>query len=437
MKPLLLALALLPLPALAAPVGTYTTSQWYETIYDTKGRAVYLQVHYPAVSSAYGANADPSQGSFPLLAFMHGFAGQAWMYNGACDAFASMGFVVVNLDTETDPVFGPDTDALASDARTALNWANDSSHNPQHWLADMVSDADWTAMGHSMGGIALARLVSIEPRIHTIVGFNPYESTGDEYAAYGDFKGSALMFGGTDDTTATPAMVHDWFDALTAPNRSLFLLTEGGGHGAIEDLNWGGDGALEEDVQLQSDIAFTEAFLQSEVFGNEGRWRDLVCDPVVPIRTTESDGFNPLVAPVVNSPSEVAFTLAGRRGATAGVYAGTGPGTTDVGVDLGLKDAVEIARVPMPDGVACPVVTLPADLAGIAWVQVVFERDEGAILGHVLDLYGAEDTPVEDEEGPIAKEDEAASCGCASAPSPSAVALLALLALVCRRKSGI
>jgi len=387
----------LPAPAAAAGIGTFTTSEWYETIYTSDGSPVWFQIHYPAVSDAYGADADPSAGPFPVIAFMHGYGGQAWMYDVACDAFASMGFVVVNLDTETGPFI--DTDALAIDAHTALRWADDSSADADHWLAGMVSDDDWTAMGHSMGGIALARLVETEPRVKTIIGFNPYEPEADEPDAYAPFDGSALMLGGTDDTTATPAMVQAWFDALSAPKRALHLSMVGGGHGAIEDLDWGGDGAMDEDLQQESQIAFAEAFLESEVFGDDDGWRALVCDPMVALETAQSNGTDPVTVARATADTEVELSLAGRLGATAVVYVGAGPGVTQVaeGMEIGLEAAVEVARVPLVDGLACTNVTLPDDLAGAAWVQVAFEDADGvAGLGPALDAFAPEGADVED-----------------------------------------
>jgi hypothetical protein len=67
------------LRANAGDVGTYTSSTWYQTIADADGKTIWFQIHYPSVGADYGADANPSGGPFPLIGFMHGYLGQAWM----------------------------------------------------------------------------------------------------------------------------------------------------------------------------------------------------------------------------------------------------------------------------------------------------------------------------------------------------------------------
>ena len=421
-------------PAVAAELGHYTTSEWYETIYDTDGNTVWFQIHYPAISADYGADADPSAGPFPVIAFMHGYLGQAWMYNAACDAFASMGFVVVNIDTETSPAIN--TDNLGRDARTALRWVDQSTTDPQHWLYGMADDGDWTAMGHSMGGIALAHLASIEPRVTTLVGFNPYESTGNEAAFYQNFGGSALMLGGTADQTATPAMVEAWFDALGRPERGLYLSVEGLGHGAIEDLYWG-EGTISEDLQLEAQVAFTAAFLESEVFGEEAGWKDMICTSLVGLDEARSNSQVPVTVALATDSTQVDLSLAATEGATAFVYAGTSPGSSTVegGVQVDLANAVPLGQLPLPKGLACASLPLPPELAGSAWVQVSFDQDGGAVNGRVINLFGVEPEDsgslgpnTDDSADDVSAKDgeKVAACGgCSSiSSSPFALALL-------------
>ncbi len=436
---MILALLLLSPPAAADERGSYTTSEWYETIYNTDGNPVWFQIHYPAVAADYGADADPSAGPFPVIAFMHGYLGQAWMYNAACDAFASMGFIVVNIDTETTPAIN--TDHLGEDARTALRWVEQSSTDPEHWLYGMADSGSWTAMGHSMGGIALAHLASIEPRVTTLVGFNPYESEGDEYDFYQDFSGSALMLGGTADETATPAMVEGWFDALGQPSRALYLSVEGLGHGAIEDLYWD-EGSISEDLQLNAQIGFTGAFLRSEVFGEEEGWREMLCAAPVTLDEARSNSREPITVAVATTSTQVELTLAGMETATAFVYAGSGAGSTDVGTGqpVDLADAVPIGQLPLSTGVACASLPLPPELAGYARVQVQFEGAGATTNGRVIDLFGVDaPEPETDDSDPPADSatdggEEAALCGCHATSTASSLGFTLLLPLALRRR---
>jgi dienelactone hydrolase len=221
-----LALALL-LPALACAQDLPVAS-WDESFNDDEAGQVWIRVHYPAVSADWGADADPTGGPYPLVALIHGAFGQAWMYDDVGDRLAAEGFLVVSMDTEVGPWI--DTDRLAADAHAALLWAEDRAADPDHWLHGMTGDGDWSAVGHSMGGIASATLVGREPRVRRVVGAMPYEPGGDEHANYAGWDGAALMIGGSEDDTSVPQMLTDWFSALTDAERALYLSIEGAGH---------------------------------------------------------------------------------------------------------------------------------------------------------------------------------------------------------------
>jgi dienelactone hydrolase len=413
--------------AQAAEVGTYTTSEWYETLYDTDGNAVWLQVHYPAVSDAYGADADPSAGPYPVIAFMHGYLGEAWMYDTACDTFASMGFVVVNLDTETGAWL--DTHALARDARTALGWVDAESTDPSSWLAGMASDGDWTAMGHSMGGIAMAELVDLEPRVQTVVGFSPYRDADYMWDAYADFGGAALLITGDEDDTATPAVVRGWFDDLDAPSRGLYAVVHGAGHQGITDLDFDEGEALDNDQQLAAEIDLATAFLDAEAFGDEQRYDAVVCDPSFPLADLASRGAAPATSAGRLSDVAARIGLVARAGDTAVIYAGTGVSSAPEGPS-DLAGAVELARVDLPDGVACVEVRLDGEYAGLGWVQAVFEGAEGESVGRAIDVFSV--AVVGDDP---AAEPVPASGGCATAPAAPWLYVAGLLGLVRRRRA--
>jgi alpha-beta hydrolase superfamily lysophospholipase len=150
----IVALLAISTSALASPPGTFTVSSWDTVIDGGEAGSVWFKLHYPAVSADYGADADPSGGPFPVVAFMHGYLGSAWMYSDAADTLASMGAVVVNLDIETGLTI--DTTRMARGTRAMLWWVDDNSRDPEHWLAGMSDGGDWAVGGHSMGGVALA-----------------------------------------------------------------------------------------------------------------------------------------------------------------------------------------------------------------------------------------------------------------------------------------
>ena len=219
--------------SLAVEPGPYEVASEDIVFTDANAGRVWATVHYPASGGA----PDLSGGPYPLAAFLHGYLGSAWMYQGACDHLASLGFVVVNMDTQTGLYL--DYDDYARQTRAALRWVDAASDKPDNALAGLVSDAPWTAMGHSMGGGTLARLTELEPRIRTLVGFMPYSSDDPrDYSTFAAFDGSALYLTGTEDDTATPALVADWFARMDATSQGLYMVLPGLGHQAICDLDF-------------------------------------------------------------------------------------------------------------------------------------------------------------------------------------------------------
>ena len=165
--------------ALAAPPGTHAVATRDIRFEHPTAGTVRAKVHYPAMEAGRAKDPDPSGGPYPLAAFMHGYFGSAWMYTQTCDHLASMGLVVVNIDTLNGPVL--EYNAFARDTRAAMVWVDDRHDQDDHWLQGMVSqDDDWIAMGHSMGGATMSVLIGLEPRVRTLVGFMPYSSFDDD-----------------------------------------------------------------------------------------------------------------------------------------------------------------------------------------------------------------------------------------------------------------
>ncbi len=455
---LLFALVALPGSIHAAALDTYTTSMRYERIADGEGNPIWLQVHYPALSDEDGAEPDPAGGPYPLAAMIHGYMGQAWMYDTACDAFASMGLVVVNMDTETHPWMDPY--ALAAYTQAAMTWAEAGSAQHGHWLEGMVSGDPWLAMGHSMGGISVASLVELEPRVETVIGFSPYRDEDYQWDAYRSFTGAALMLTGNQDTTSPPDLVQQaWFEDLDAPTRGLYGVMHGTGHQAITDIEFHPE-ELSDAEQLEVSIELAGAFIEAQVFRAEDRYHTLLCTPPTPWDAQASRGSLPASSAEDESETELRVGVAGQAGWTAVVYAGLGPGRTDTEYGrIELREAVELTRVELPEGVACIGATLAEGYAGLAWVQVAFVEGDEVSTGRTIDVFGtgaepldtgdtglipdsgtpAEDTGAEDshsDDSAADGEDDgvrpSAGCGC-GARAPAAWFLVLTPAFAVRR----
>jgi len=416
-------------------------SMWDEWFTDTDAGLVRARIHYPATSSDYGA--DPAGGDYPVIVFMHGYLGAAWMYTEACSELAGQGYVVINLDTEVGPWI--DTDRLALDAQAALHWLESASGDADHWLSGMAADGDWIGMGHSFGGIALARLVSLEPRVQTVVGFMPYTPHSDEHDDYADFEGRALFLGGTEDETSTPEMVEGWFDALTLPSQGLHYTIDGAGHQAVSDFEWQTE-SMPDLEQRQVVLSLASDFLAA-------RYERLICALPAEMTMQQSQSTEPITWTLPSSEQVVQLGLAGELGAQAVIYAGRGPGETltDDGTIL-LRDAAPIASIALNDGLACADVVLAESLSGIGWLQVAFVGAGGTTLGEAIDVFGAGDPgpAAEDDSGllsgsredrtpggsaPVASESAAISArGCTTAAAPTGLYLLVVGLLGLRRR---
>ncbi len=456
-------------PVHAAPLGTYTVSSWDFAIDGGEARTVFFKIHYPAVGAHYGADADPSGGPFPVVGFMHGYLGSAWMYTDTADALASMGAVVVNLDIETGVSI--DTSRMALGMQALLWWVHDSGVDPDHWLYGMSDGGPWSVGAHSMGGVALAELVGLEPRVQTVIGYMPYEPSGDQWLPYESFSGTALMLAGSEDETSTPDMVALWHERLSVADRSVYIELDGAGHQAVSNFEWGGETMSDADQQAHV-INLSADLLASTWAADDRLYQSLLCALPAPAVGHRSNSQRPVTIAEPTDDTMVAMSIAGRPDTEAVVFAGRGPDATETELGrIGLRDAVELGRLPLTEGIACVDVELPATLAGLGWVQVAHVADDGrVVLGEILDVFGvgdpgpvdepasdddAEDTPGDTGRGdadssgldgaspsseaapasaatPSSRDDKVASCS--TAGGGASALLVGLMALANRRR---
>lgn len=416
-------------------------SMWDEWFSDDEAGLVKARIHYPATSADYGA--DPAGADYPVIVFMHGYLGAAWMYTEACGELAEQGYVVINLDTEVGPWI--DTDRLALDAQAALHWLEAVSDDPDHWLSGMAADGDWIGMGHSFGGIALARLIALEPRVQTVVSFMPYTPHTNEHNDYASFEGRALFLGGTEDETSTPEMVDAWFDALSLPRHGLHFTIAGAGHQAISNFEWQTE-SMPDLEQRQVVLSLTSDFLAD-------RFEGLLCALPAEMSSHQSQSAEPITWAQPVSDRVVQLGIAGELGAQAVVYAGRGPGTsqTDDGT-IRLRDAAPLTSLDLIDGVACADVMFDESLSGLGWIQVAFVGPSGTTLGEAIDVFSVGDPGQADDDagGTLAEPGDEldpggaelgaaesgglSARGCTTAAAPGGLYLLALGLLGLRRR---
>ena len=451
---LLSAVLTLVLPAAAVDeVGTYAASTRYVTLLQDDWY-LWFQVHYPAASEDDDAEPDLSGGPYPVLLFFHGYLGQAWMYETACDSLASMGFVVVNMDNETHPAMDPYL--LAEYGVDAMAWVADESATSGAWLHGMADDREWAVMGHSMGGIAMAATVDLEPRVSLVTGFAPYRDADYRWDAYADYDGVALLVGGDRDDTSTAAVIRTWYDDMDAPARAVWATVSGAGHQAITDIEFE-EYELSDAEQLASNLDLAEAFVLAERTLDEDRYDALVCAPSYALTEAVANAAQPAMSVVAEADDDLRVGLVGKAGQDVRIYAGPGPGrgSTPDGV-VGLAGPVEVARVSLAGGAACTDVALPPELAGIAWIQAVFVDESRGTFGRIVDVFGTggapgdtgadtgdgdsgdtQDTDLGDTDavgGDPVPSDGSGCGGCATGGAPSAGVAAALAAAAIRRR---
>ena len=427
-------------PALAAPPGSYEVAREPVEFVAFGQGTINATIHFPAVAKNGQPVPDLSGAPYRGAAFLHGYLGSAWMYNEACDHLASMGMVVVNMDTETSIFLNVDT--FAGGTIAAMDWVEDQQ-STNHWLAGMVAPGPWTGMGHSMGGATLGRILQIDDRFDTLVGFMPYQGDQDaDYEAMASFEGSALYLTGTNDQTATPDMVEDWFDAMANTQRGLLLNVQDAGHQAVSGFEWGDD-PMPDDQQRDVVLELASSFLAAEVFGQPLAYGPPWFAPSVDYARQASRSQEPaVILEPTPDAAELALGVLTLPDAEVTVFAGPWPGKTEITEfgTVGLEAAFEVGRLTGDDGVVGG--QLPADeTLRASWLQVAVTLPSGVWLSPPLDPFDVglkpEPKPPEDEPPvtdtaepapepknepedapPVVSEDPASCEGCQQGPMP-------------------
>ena len=345
-------LALLAFPNLMSGqdiggTGEFTVSwrdiNFNDTHYN-RGR-VYGRIYYPAITSGSNAIANPGQGPYPLIGFMHGWIEPASDYDSLCKHLASWGFVVMSNDTETG-LFGS-MQPQAEDTRALMQWVEDKSATAGTWLEGMTANQPWGAIGHSMGASALSYLVRDESRVTSLVMFEPYKgsllgNTASGFNSFIDYPGDVVVIAGDEDLTNNwNSAGMPWFQQADSAERRLWNLIEGGDHFGCTDSDihalWGG-GSLSGDSQHLVHRQLATGFFLAELKGLENHYHAYFQTPYSSKKAKSID--TPLWVVIdPSSPNELtfgSFTINGRQLRIAGSL-GTGSTQTvwgEFGLDL-------------------------------------------------------------------------------------------------------
>jgi dienelactone hydrolase len=375
---------------------------------DDEFDGVPARVFYPAEEDGEGATPDLGAGPYPLAGFLHGWLGSAWMYDEVCIELASWGYVVASLDTQTGLFL--EMDSYADEAAAMMRGVDARSREGDPLLGGLVSDADWVAVGHSMGGGTLPHLLALEPRIRTAVQYMPYEGYPEYYDELSGWDGSLLILSGTHDTTAPPVLQDEWFASAGSAARLLLVRLTDVGHKAVTDLTFGED-PIPDDLQREVVITLGTTFVRAEHGGDEDLWAELTGAAQGGIDATAASDGNAPVLWATPVDGEVEVGVASRLGTE--VALAFGPSADPTGWDGG-----DAASLSLPDGIGSGRVPLPA-VDGDLWVAA---RAEGGWT-RAVQVVDAPDAPppVDEDEDPAdgsPAPDGRDSCGCASLSGP-------------------
>jgi dienelactone hydrolase len=391
---------LIALSAANAATGPYAVG-WQDLAFDDTFHDqgdIQGRVYYPALTEGEAADPDSSDGPYPLVAQLHGWLGQAWMYDEFSIEVASWGFVVVATDTETGANLN--MREFAWDTRALIDHVEDESGRKGTWFSGLVDGGALSAMGHSMGGATLGLLIDIEPRIEHIVAVMPYEGESSYYNNVADFTGNALYITGSEDETALPSMVEKWFDSVQVARHGLFFEIQGAGHQAVTDFQWGQE-SMDDQVQLEAVQHLATRFLRAEVHGEEALYYDLIGpgSEHIPAIVRSASG-TPAIWAQQADDGTVTLGMAGPATATADIHLAAQATVQDAGLDvLALdSDGPILADAPLVDGILRTTIEVPDEFDAGLYLQGIARHDDTQNMTRVIELVPGEPAVPADEE---------------------------------------
>jgi pimeloyl-ACP methyl ester carboxylesterase len=278
------------------------------------GRAIPCEVYYPAVSS--GSGTEAAEGSFPVLAFGHGFAMGVGAYANITAAFVPAGYIVVLPTTEGSLLPAPSHSNFGLDLAFVVGAMQaEGLDNASPFFGHVALTS--AVMGHSMGGGASFLAAASNADITTLVTYAPAETNPSAIAAAAQVDIPALIFAGNQDCVTPPSTNQiPMYEALPG-NCKAYVEITGGGHCNFANSNFncsfgeltcGGGGSLGRagqqaladqytllwlDRYLKDDAAAGDAFeaLVQAGSGITAQWELSDCPPLA------STSLNPVSAP--------------------------------------------------------------------------------------------------------------------------------------------
>ena len=196
-------------------------------------RSVQTDVYYPAEMA--GDNTNAAAGSFPVLAFGHGFLMPASVYTFLWDGLVPAGYVMCLPRTEG--TLSPSHDAFAGDLAFLVDkLRSEGATNGSPFFGRIGPAA--AVMGHSMGGGASLLAAAAGNNITAVANLAAAETNPSAVQAASGLTIPALLFAGSSDCVTPPAQHQiPMYDALGSVCKTLVTIT-GASHCQFAESNF-------------------------------------------------------------------------------------------------------------------------------------------------------------------------------------------------------
>jgi dienelactone hydrolase len=182
-------------------------------------------VYYP--STAAGDAVPVAEGTFPFIAFGHGFVMDYTAYQNITDALVTSGYVMIYVETEGG--FAPAHADFGLDlAFVADHFFEENATAGSLFQSHLIDRC--AIMGHSMGGGATWLAASTSTSVDCIAGLAPAETNPSAIAAASSLSVPAIVLSGSSDAVTAPADNHTPIFESTASACKYFVNIIDGSH---------------------------------------------------------------------------------------------------------------------------------------------------------------------------------------------------------------
>ncbi len=195
-------------------------------------RQITTEIYYPAITA--GNNTPIASGTFPLIAFGHGFVMTWSAYQNFWDLLVPEGYILAFPTTESG--FTPDHADFGNDLKFLITKIQNSGAG----AAVPVTSVGTTSavMGHSMGGGSAFLSAANNTTISTMISFAAANTNPSAITAAQLISVPCLLFSGSNDCV-TPHPQHQdiMYDSTTAVYKTQVYIN-GGGHCYFANYNF-------------------------------------------------------------------------------------------------------------------------------------------------------------------------------------------------------